>query len=374
MAPREGTLWVDRYRPTSIAALEYNKDIGERISRLCASGDIPHLLFYGPSGAGKRTLAACVLRELFGASVEKRRITHRVFKVGEPQRDVEVTTVSSSHHIEVNPAEAGVSDRLVIQEIIKEIASSVSIDVSSMRNKSELKKGGPERKASFKVIILHEVDQMSRLAQQALRRTMEKYTRTSRIIMIAESTNKVLEPLRSRCLGVRVPLPSPEELGRVLRNVGRQEGLVLPDAVVERITEQGDLNTRRAILQLETVRVCEGGPTIPVSAEVTKADWENACTEMAYRMTQRQTVEQLVYIRKSMQSLLSHAVPADVILRRIVREILVVVDDEIAPEICNAAAVFDSRMAKGTNPIFHLEAFAARFMQVYSSFLRACPV
>ena len=42
-----------------------------RISMKAASGDFPHMLFYGPSGAGKKTRIACTLRQLFGSHVEK---------------------------------------------------------------------------------------------------------------------------------------------------------------------------------------------------------------------------------------------------------------------------------------------------------------
>jgi replication factor C subunit 3/5 len=374
-----GLLWVDRHRPTSLSQLRYNVDVGERLRRLCTTGDIPHLLLYGPSGAGKRTLAACALRELYGSSADKRKVTHRVFKVGQPPRDVELTTVSSAHHIEVNPSDAGVNDRLVVQELIKEIASTAPIDVGrpnpkaaadSAKHLSKITSASNSTPhASFKLIILHEVDQMSRLAQQALRRTMEKYAKTCRLILIAESSTKVLEPLRSRCLGIRVPLPSSLELSEVLGAIGDREGLDLPAPILDRIVSQPDINTRRAILQLEALRICAGSLQIRPDTPVERSDWENVCHEIAFKLMQRQNVDQLVEVRKLLQALLAHAVPEDVVLRRIVQEILLAADDEIAAKVCNAAAIFDARLTKGSKAIFHLEAFAARFMQIYSEYL-----
>lgn len=65
-------------------------------------GDFPHLLVYGPSGAGKKTRVMCVLRELYGAGVEKLRIEHNSFTTPSNKK-LEIVTISSNYHIEVNP-------------------------------------------------------------------------------------------------------------------------------------------------------------------------------------------------------------------------------------------------------------------------------
>jgi len=90
--------------------------------------------------------------------------------------------LSSAHHIEMNPADAGTADRLVIQDVLKEIAQSPPVVDSS--------KGGGR---TFKVVVLSEVDFLSRGAQQSLRRTMEKYMRCCRLVLCCESLSRVFE-------------------------------------------------------------------------------------------------------------------------------------------------------------------------------------
>ena len=84
----------------------------------------------------------------------------------------------------MNPSDVGIYDRVVIQELIKTVASAQQIHTTSTSESSN----GP---APFKVVVITEVDRLSKDAQHALRRTMEKYMATCRIILMANSTSKV---------------------------------------------------------------------------------------------------------------------------------------------------------------------------------------
>lgn len=145
-------LWVDKYRPLSLEKVDYHKEQAAQLAKLAAEGDIPHMLFYGPSGAGKKTRVMALLREIFGAGVEKVKLEHRQFKAPSG-RAVEMTTVASIYHIEINPGDAGIYDKYVVQELIKEMAQSNAVESSR----------------SWKVLILSEVDRLTKEAQAALR-------------------------------------------------------------------------------------------------------------------------------------------------------------------------------------------------------------
>ena len=115
-------LWVDKYRPGKLSELSFHKEQAGMLRRLVESGDFPHLLVSGPPGAGKKTRVSAVLRELFGPGVTRVRMEHKAFKTPS-NKTLEIATVASTHHIEINPSDVGVQDRLVVQEVIKEMAS-----------------------------------------------------------------------------------------------------------------------------------------------------------------------------------------------------------------------------------------------------------
>ena len=100
------SLWVDKYRPTSLDKLTVHESITSKLSGLAASDELPHLLFYGPSGAGKKTRVMALLRSLFGPGVTRVKLEHRSIKVN-ASKNVEISTLGSNFHIECNTSYNG---------------------------------------------------------------------------------------------------------------------------------------------------------------------------------------------------------------------------------------------------------------------------
>ena len=248
-------LLVDKYRPRTLDALTYHEDLSIRLKSLVSyldgpdnnrscfqnqaqSGDFPHLLVYGPSGAGKKTRIVATLRELYGPGVEKIKIDSRVFQTTS-NRKLEFNIVASVYHLEITPSDVGTFDRVVIQDLLKEVAQTQQVDQSARQR--------------FKVVIINEADHLTRDAQAALRRTMEKYSPNLRLILLANSTANIIPPIRSRTLLVRVAAPTEADICKVLHRVGNQEGWNEAEGLNRRVAKDSGRNLRKALLMFEAI-------------------------------------------------------------------------------------------------------------------------
>nr|XP_060626819.1 replication factor C subunit 3 [Anolis sagrei ordinatus] len=346
------SLWVDKHRPTSLGKLDYHREQAARLRNLVQCGDFPHLLVYGPSGAGKKTRIMCLLRELYGSGVEKLRIEHQII-TAPSKKKIEISTIASNYHLEVNPSDAGINDRVVIQELLKTVAQSQQLETSTQRD--------------FKVVLLTEVDKLTKDAQHALRRTMEKYMTTCRLILCCNSTSKVIAPIRSRCLAVRVPAPSIGDICTVLSNVCKKEGLVLPQELAQRIAEKSGRNLRKALLMCEACRV-QQHPFTP-DQDISETDWEVYLRETANAIVSEQTPQRLFEVRGRLYELLTHCIPPEIIIKGLMCELLNNCDGQLKGEVAQMAAFYEHRLQLGNKAIYHLEAFVAKFMALYKRFM-----
>ncbi|CAH8602902.1 unnamed protein product [Schistosoma rodhaini] len=292
------SLWVDKYTPASLGKLDYHKKQAKNLKKLVDSSNFPHLLVYGPSGAGKRTRIMCILRELYGSGVDRLRMEHHTFTTPSNKK-VNLSTVSSNFHLEVNPSDVGIYDRIVIQELIKSMASTAQLDSGQQKD--------------FKVVVLHEADHLTRDAQHALRRTMEKYISTCRLILSAESTSKIISATRSRCLPIRVSAPSIDEIVEILRNTARREGHSMPVELAKRIALASERNLRRALLYAEVAK-WQHCPMLP-DQSVQLPDWQVFLTETASAILAEQSPKKILEVRNRLYELLCHCIPPNIIMR-----------------------------------------------------------
>ena len=271
-------IWAEKYKPYEFGSLLYNNDIEVKLKKLISNDDFPHLLFYGPNGAGKRTLAKCILSELFGEGALKMKSEIKEFEAT-ASTTVEWVVYSSTYHVEISPSETDRYDRVVVNSIIKELAGTASLNVDS------------DRKFDWKIIVIHDLDKLSKEAQSGLRRTMEKYMANCRIIFNCESLSKVMAPLKSRWVQIRVPAPKLDDIENTLQNIAKFEGFSLNDELAHKIAVNCKGNMRKGIMILQGLKA--NSTSLTASTKVLKPGYEDTISEIADDIVREQTPKQL---------------------------------------------------------------------------------
>jgi replication factor C small subunit len=203
----EQAIWTEKYRPRHFSDMKGQQDIVQRIKGFVEKKNMPHVLFAGPAGVGKTTLALVIARELFGDDWR-------------------------SNFLELNASDERGID--VIRVKVKDFARTKGLgDVP------------------FKIIYLDECDALTREAQQALRRTMENYTNTTRFILSCNYSSKIIDPIQSRCAIFRFKPLDIAALKEIVEKIGKNEKFKIDKAAIDAIVEVsgGDVRRMENILQ-----------------------------------------------------------------------------------------------------------------------------
>ncbi|KAL2892939.1 Replication factor C subunit 3 [Bienertia sinuspersici] len=231
--PNDGKagLWIEKYRPQSLADVAAHRDIIDTIDRLTSENRLPHLLLYGPPGTGKTSTILAVARKLYGNQF------HNMI-------------------LELNASDERGID--VVRQQIQDFASTQSFSFGS--------------KSHVKLVLLDEADAMTKDAQFALRRVIEKYTKSTRFALICNNVNKVISALQSRCTRFRFAPLDPTHVTERLRHVIESEGLDVTESALAALVRlsSGDMRKALNILQSthmaspkmteEAVYLCTGNP------------------------------------------------------------------------------------------------------------------
>ena len=190
------TLWVEKYRPSTLDTYIGNEHLKDKVSMYLESGDLPHLLLYGRAGTGKTTLAKLLVNNI--------------------ECDYLYINASDENNVDT------------VRTKVKNFASTVGFK-------------------DMKVIILDECDYITPNAQAALRNLMETFSKHCRFILTCNYVERIIDPIQSRCQSFQIIPPSKTEVAKHLHSILIQENIIDKPEDIKVLVESGYPDIRRVI-------------------------------------------------------------------------------------------------------------------------------
>jgi len=309
-------IWTEKFRPSQFSELVGQDDIVKRVEALTNSLNIPHLLFAGPAGTGKSTLALIVVKELF----------KKTWK---------------DNYLELNASdERGIN---IVREKVKNFARTKSLgDVA------------------FKVIFLDEADALTPEAQQALRRTMENYSATCRFILSCNYSSKIIDPIQSRCAIFRFKLLERKDIEKVIQMIAQKENLTISPESIEILYEGSEGDCRRGINLLQaTASISPSITPELISTMISNAKPKDIKIVLDYALSGdfQKSKEKLLDV------MLKESISGQDVIKAVQKEIWnLPVEPEIKVKLTEKTGEAEFRIVEGSDPFIQLQSLLASFV------------
>ncbi|MDP3734213.1 MAG: replication factor C small subunit [Nanoarchaeota archaeon] len=318
-------IWTEKYRPSTFDEIKGQKEIVQKVEAFVKSGNMPHLLFSGPAGVGKTSLSLVIAKQLFKDNWQQ-------------------------NMLELNASDERGID--VVRVKVKDFARTKALG-----------------NVPFKLIYLDECDALTKEAQQALRRTMENYTKTCRFILSCNYSSKIIDPIQSRCAVFRFKPLSKEEIIEVIEKIVTEEGKesrqVISPSIKEALYEVSDGDVRRLT-------------NIMQSCFTTKKEGEYIKTEDIYSMAsvaKPKEIHELLSIaaagdfkesrKKLLNVMLEYGLSGLDVIKQIQKEIWNLnVEDRKKVALVDKCGEIEFRMVEGSDEYIQLESFLAHVVLV----------
>lgn len=338
---------IDKYTPTHIDDVFFHKDTYDMLRKMAKDDSIPHIIFHGMPGVGKKTMINIFLELLFDSSVHNTyEVTYKV--TGSSNKTNNETIKKSDYHIVIQPKNTNY-DRYLIHNVVKDYAKRVGFKAY-------------KSKRSFKIIQIDNLDNFTYYAQTSLRRTIENYSDKCRFIMWCNSLSNVIRPIQSRCTCIRLPCPTESQMLDYLCYISAMEGKTLPLNVIHNIISTSNGYIKGVLWKLQDYW-----------ADIDfETDYDRSIKRLVDFLLMGQ-IDKIDGIRDIIFKLYITTFTHDKIIEDMMNNIMIHpdLDDDIKIKIVVRVSELEYNLIRGRRAIIHFDSIAASIMAIIDNSKRS---
>jgi len=307
-----------------------------------------HLIVYGNLNSNKEYLINLLLEKIYGKYfIDLKDVEYNINSYCNTKTNV--TIKQSKYHIIIEPNSNGF-DKYLIQEIIQNYAKTEPLNILKY-------------KKLFKVVIINKLDNLSYYAQASLRRTMEKYSDICKFIFVCDQLSKIIEPIRSRCILLRIPLPTNQQILETILIISEKEkiNISLPEINDIIINSENKLNHSIWLLELKKYDI--------------KYDnmWNKLIEDMSHIILNNENYNPKKFnsvikkIREIFYNLFITNISSQYIIRNLMIKLLQNITNlKLKINIIEITSIFEQRLSQGTRAIIHFESYCIRLFYLFT--------
>jgi len=309
-------IWTEKYRPQKLNDVIGQKHVVDRLKSWIKSGSVPNMLFAGSAGIGKTTIALALAKDLYGDNWKS---------------NFQETNASDQRGIDV------------VRGRIKDFAKMKPLG------------------ADFKIVFLDESDALTPEAQQALRRTMEKFAGVCRFILSCNYSSRIIEPIQSRCAVFRFKKLSEKHVVEYIERIIKTEGLSASKDAMKAIFELSNGDLRKATNLLQA-----GAAMGDIKPDTVYDVAMQAKPHDIKKMLNLAVDGKFVEARKKLYELIiNQGLSGEDIIKEIHKQIFDLdVTEETKLEMLERTGEFEFRLNQGGSDEIQLEALMAHFLRL----------
>jgi replication factor C small subunit len=332
-------LWTEKYRPHTLEEIIGQEQVIDHLLAFAQKGSVPHLILTGKHGTGKTSAIQCLAKRLYG---ENWQMNTSVFQTADLFLQGKNYLEQEERYAHLFRKQAGLLANF--KYITKSYAAMRPLD------------------SSFKLMVFEDAHRLTREAQQALRRIMERTSGTCRFILSTTNPSAILPAISSRCLPLFF---APIESGMMERHlvgirqkeIGSRDMHRCNDDHVDLIVQASRGDLRRAIMLLQLAM--QSGKKIDLAVmDLSETATTTAATLAAVRNGD---------VRKAKHYVESLMIESGLSGQEVLSEIRAVAHREYNhPDIAIALADADARIRHCNNEFIQLGAMLTEIRGVFT--------